>query len=188
MYILPLPPMPDPRIAQFSEATSKSIDHLKSEYSKLQTGRASAAIVEHVHVDAYGQKQELRAVAGISIEDAKTIVVQPWDKGIMNQVEAALSELDLGTAPNSDGVVIRIVLPPMTEERRKDMTKIVHQLAEEARISVRQQRDKVRDEVKEEKDEDLRYTLLEELDTEAGKANDDIESHMKAKEEEVMTV
>ena len=179
----------DARIEQFQAQVEKVLEHLHSEYAKLQTGRANAALVEHVMVDAYGQKQELRSIAGISVDDARTIVIQPWDKGVIQEVETALTQLDLGTSPVNDGVVIRINLPPMTEERRVEMTKIVHQLAEESRISIRQQRQDVHDNIKsEEKDEDVRYTLLEELEKAVGVGNDKVEESKKAKEEEVMTV
>lgn len=179
----------DTRIESFNKQVEKVLEHLHSEYAKLQTGRANAALVEHVLVDAYGQKQELRAVAGVSVPDARTIVIQPWDRGILSQVEAALQELDLGTAPVNDGAVLRVNLPPMTEERRRDMVKIVHQLAEEARISIRQQRQAVHDAIKdEEKDEDRRFTLLEELDKVVKVANDRVEESREKKEEEVMTV
>ncbi|MDA1209307.1 MAG: ribosome recycling factor [bacterium] len=181
--------MADQRIQSFIAQTAKTFEHLHSEYSRLQTGRANASVVEHVLVDAYGQKQEIRAVAGISVDDARTIVIQPWDKAILKEIDAALQVLDLGTSPTNDGNVIRIVLPPMTEERRIQMTKIVHQIAEEARISIRQQRQSVSDDVKKtETDEDVRYTLLEELDKETKIANEKIEVSMKKKEEEVMTV
>jgi len=155
----------------------------------LQTGRANAAIVDHVLVDAYGQKQELRSVAGVSVQDARSLVIQPWDREILSQVEAALNELDLGTSPVNDGVVIRINLPPMTEDRRKEMTKVVQKLAEEARISIRQQRQAVHDKLKaEENDEDQRYTLLEQLEKGVKEANEKIDESRKKKEGEIMTV
>jgi len=179
----------DSPIAAFNQQVEKVLEHLHAEYSKLQTGRANAALVEHVMVEAYGQKQDLRSIAGISVPDARSIVIQPWDKSVLGKVEAALNELDLGTSPVNDGSLIRINLPPMTEDRRKEMTKIVHQLAEEARISIRQQRQTVNDEIKdEENDEDRRYTLLEELEKAVKSGNDKIEESKKKKEEEVMTV
>lgn len=178
----------DPRIETFKNETDKVLHFLHGEYAKLQTGRASAALVENITVDAYGQNQPLKAVAGVSVQDAKTIVVQPWDKSVMQAVETALTKADLGTSPVNDGSVIRINLPPMTEDRRKDLSKVVAQLAEEARVSLRQQRDKLREDIKEEKDEDVRYTLLEELDKAATEGNDKVEDSRKQKEEEVMTV
>jgi len=180
--------MPDPRITLFQADVKKILDYLHAEFAKLQTGRANAALVEHVIVEAYGQKMMLQSVAGISVQDARTIVVQPWDKGVMKQVETALVMADLGTAPVNDGHVLRINLPPMTEERRQSLVKVVHKLAEEARVSLRQQRDKLREEIKREKDEDARYTLLEDLDKAAKEANERVEESRGRKEKEVMTV
>lgn len=179
----------DSRITTFNQEVEKVLHHLHTEYSKLQTGRASSALVDHAVVEAYGQKQPLREVAGISVTDARTIVIQPWDKSIMGNVEKAITILDIGTSPVNDGTVIRINLPPMTEDRRKDMVKIVHQIAEESRISIRQQRQTAHDGIKdEEKDEDLRYSLLEQLDKAVKAANEKVEESMDKKEEEVMTV
>lgn len=181
--------MADQRITTFTQELQKVLQHLHGEFAKLQTGRASAALVESVPVDAYGQVQPLKAVAGISIQDAKTIVVQPWDKSIMQAVEIALNKADLGASAANDGIVIRIVLPKMTEERRQQLTKVVSKLGEEARISVRQQRQKIHEEIKTtEKDEDVRYTLLEASDKAAKDANDKIEEGVSKKEQEVMTI
>lgn len=168
----------------------KTIAHLKEEFSRLQTGRASAALVEHVLVDAYGQTQPLKAVAGISVADARTITVQPWDKGVLSDVETALVKADLGAMPVNEGSLIRIVLPPMTEERRKDLVKVVKQLAEEAKISVRQQRQEVHSSVKkdEERTEDEHRDFENDVQKEVDKANKEIEEMASKKEEEVMTV
>lgn len=181
--------MTDPRISTFTAEVAKVMHYLHSEYAKLQTGQANAAIIENVMVDAYGQKQPLKAVAGISVQDGRTLVVQPWDKSVMQAVDTALQKADLGTSPVNDGTVIRINLPPMTEERRLQLKKIVAQQAEEARISIRQQRQTAHDKIKnEESDEDVRYTLLDSLQKEVDKANAEVEETMKKKEEEVMTV
>ena len=181
--------MPDVRIDAFNAEVEKVLHYLHGEFAKLQTGRASAALVDHIEIEAYGQKQQLKTIAGISIPEVRTIVIQPWDKSIMGDIEKALQQADLGTSPVNDGTVIRINLPPMTEERREQLKKIVHQLAEEARISVRQQRQTVHDKIKnDEKDEDVRFTLLEELDKAVKEGNEKIEESMKKKEQEVMTV
>lgn len=181
--------MADARIDAFRAETEKVMTYLHSEFAKLQTGRANAALIENVSVDAYGQNQPLKAVANISVQDAKTIAVQPWDKAVMQAVETALTKADLGTSPVNDGTMIRLTLPPMTEERRQQLVKLVHQLAEEARISIRQQRQTVHDKIKdEEKDEDVRYTLLEELEKAVKAANEKVEESKKQKEEEVMKV
>src|SRR3989344_196168 len=138
----------DPRMQLFNKEMEEVLKHFHGEYAKLQTGRAHAALIEHAKVAVYGQKQELRTLAGISIQDARTIVVQPWDRGILYEVETALRDLDLGASPVNDGTVIRINLPPMTEERRKHLVKVVHELAEEARITVRQRRQDTLEDIK----------------------------------------
>lgn len=181
--------MDDPRIATFKQEAQKVLEHLRGEFAKLQTGRASAAFVENVSVDAYGQRQPLKTLAGITVQDARSIVIQPWDRGILREVEIALQNANLGAMPASDGSVIRINLPPMTEERRKQLVKLVDKFAEEARISVRQNRQEVHDALKsQEKDEDARYTLLEILQKAVEETNAKIEEMKERKETEIMTV
>jgi ribosome recycling factor len=180
--------MDDPRIAGFKANCEKVLAHLQGEYAKLQTGRANAALVEHIQVDAYGQRQELRAVAGISVSDARTILIQPWDRSIMQAVEKALQAADLGANPVNDGVAIRMNFPQMTEERRTQLTKVVHQQAEEARIAVRKSRQETHDVIKAEKDEDVKETLMEELQKAVDAANASIADMAKRKEEDVMKV
>ncbi len=179
--------MIDPRIATFRTDADKVLAHLKNEFSKLQTGRANAALVEHIMIDAYGQKQDLRSIAGISV-DQRSIVVAPWDRSILGAVEKALSQADLGASPINDGVVIRITLPSMTEERRKHLQKVVNQLAEEARVSLRKHRQVAHDAIKPEKDEDVKETLNQELQKGVDEYNGRIAEMAKGKEEEVMKV
>jgi ribosome recycling factor len=180
--------MSDSRIAAFSADVQKILSFLQSEFSKLQTGRANPALLEHIDVEAYGQRMTLKAVASISVQDARSMVIQPWDKSILQDVERALQQANLGTNPVNDGVVLRINLPPMTEERRRDLGKIVQKLAEEARISVRQARQKAHDLLKQEKEEDVQKTLGDVLQKEVEKANTSIEGARKKKEEELMTI
>jgi ribosome recycling factor len=180
--------MLDPRLAPFHAEVEKILAHLRMEFSKLQTGRANASLVEHVMVEAYGQKVEMRSVAGVSVSDARTIVIQPWDRGVLGDVERALQQANLGVNPLNDGIVIRLSLPPMTEERRVQLTKIVHQLAEDAKIAVRKARQETHDRIKPEKDEDVRETLMEQLQKAVDDANAKIVETAKKKEEEVMKV
>lgn len=180
--------MSDIRISTFTADVEKVLQYLQLEYSKLQTGRANASLVEHIEVDAYGQRQPMKSVAGISISDAKTIVIQPWDRSILQAVEKAIQQADIGINPMNDGSVIRLSLPPMTEERRMQLVKIVQKLAEEARISVRQGRQKAQDAIKEDPNETLRNSLVNELQKEVDKANARIDELRIKKEEEVMTV
>lgn len=180
--------MTDPRIAQFTAEAQKVLQYVQAEFGRLQTGRANAALVEHIDVDAYGQTMPLKGVASISVQDARTIVIQPWDKTVMGAIEKAIQTSNLGLNPMNDGVVIRLNLPMMTEERRKELQKIVHKLAEEGRISLRQHRQKAIDVMKEEKDEDVRSTLEGQLQKEVDAWNTKIDDLRAHKEEEVMKV
>lgn len=172
----------------FTTEGKKILEFLHAEYAKLQTGRANAIMVESAMVEAYGQKQPLKAVAGISVEGAKTITIQPWDKSILNAIEKALMTLDLGTSPVNDGMLIRINLPPMTEDRRKGLVKTVHHLAEEAKISIRNHRHEAKALIEKEDDEDVRYTTLDKLQKLVDDLNAKVEESMKAKEVEVMKI
>jgi ribosome recycling factor len=175
-------------VTTFETETKKILDFLHGEFAKLQTGRANAVMIESAQVEAYGQMQPLKTVAGITIEDARTLLVQPWDRGILSNVEKALIQLDLGTTPSNDGVHLRIILPPMTEERRKSLVKTVHTLAEEARISVRNHRHEAKAIIDKEADEDVKFTGLEDLQKKVDEANAHIDASMKKKEDEVMKI
>lgn len=180
--------MSDPRIATFHQDSDKILQFLQIEFGKLQTGRANASLIEGISVDAYGQKMDMKAVAGISIQDARSIVIQPWDRGVLQAIEKAIQQSDIGVNPMNDGTVIRLNLPPMTEERRIQLGKIVHKLAEEARISVRQARQKAHDAIKQDPNETLRGSLEKQLQTEVDSINGHIDDLRKKKEEEVMKV
>ena len=180
--------MNDPRVAQFRASAESVIQFLLNEYSKLQTGRANAALIENVDVEAYGQRQPLKSLAGISVTDARSIAVQPWDRSVLANVEKALQAGNVGANPVNDGVLIRLNFQPMTEERRLQLAKVVHQLAEEARISIRKHRQEAHDAIKPEKDEDVRETLLEQLQKDVDEFNGKIAETAKKKEQEIMTV
>lgn len=180
--------MPDSRITSFHTDIDKILNFLQIEFSKLQTGRANASLVEHIDVDAYGQKMQMKAVAGISVQDAKTIVLQPWDRSVLQAIEKAIQQSDIGINPMNDGNVIRLSLPPMTEERREQLKKIVHKLAEEARISVRQARQRAHDAIKQDSNETVRNSLQNQLQAEVDTANGKIDELKVKKEEEVMKV
>lgn len=180
--------MTDPRIQSFSKEAKNILNHLQGEFCKLQTGRANASLVEHIDVDAYGSRQPLKTLAGIVVQDARTLVIQPWDPGILADIERAIPMSPLGISPVNDGAVLRINLPPLTEERREQLKKVVHTFAEDARIAIRQSRQKAHDAIKVEKEEDVKRTLERELQRELDTVNELINEARKRKEEEVMKI
>ncbi len=172
----------------FQSQAKKSLDHLHAEFSKLQTGRANSSLVEHLQIDCYGQKSDLRSVASISVQDASTIVIQPWDRSILGDIEKSLQKVDLGASPVNDGTVVRISLPPMTQERREKLVKIVNQLEEDAKISLRQHRHEAQSVIKEEADEDERERGLKDLQKLTDEFNAKIEESASQKTADVMKV
>lgn len=180
--------MADARISSFIADSAKILQHLHGEFGKLQTGRANATLVEHIEVESYGQRMPLKGVASIAVQDAKTITIQPWDKSVLQAIEKAIQIADIGINPVNDGTLIRLILPPMTTERREQLKKIVHTVAEESRISVRQARQKALDAIKQDPNETLRKTLEAQLQKEVDAANGKIDDARKAKEEEVMKI
>ena len=115
----------------------KSIDSLKTELMKLRTGRANAGLLDHVKVDYYGSEVPISQSAQVVVEDARTISITPWDKSMVGAIEKAILASDLGITPNTAGQIIRVIMPPLTEERRRDLTKVVKHEAENARIAIR---------------------------------------------------
>lgn len=180
--------MTDPRIQAFSREAKNIVSHLQGEFGKLQTGRANASLIEHIDIDAYGSRQPLKTLAGILVQDARTLVIQPWDPGILADIERAIQTSTMGISPVNDGTVLRINLPSPTEERREQLKKVVHTLAEDARIAIRQARQKAHDGIKVEKEEDVKRTLEKELQRELDTVNELIDEARKRKEEEVMKI
>ncbi len=175
-------------LTSFQQNAKKVLDHLHQEFAKLQTGRATAAIVEHISIEAYGQRMELKAVASIAIQDAKSMIIQPWDKSVLGAVEKAISQSNIGVSPVNDGVVIRLNFPPMTEERRLQLKKVVKELAEQAKIRVRQDRQQANDALKQIADENEKERTQKDLQKLVDETNEKIDSAAKQKEQEVMTV
>src|SRR5213079_1472827 len=126
--------------AEASKRMKAAIDHLQHEFAGVRTGRASVTILDNVHVDAYGSKMPINQVAGLSIPEPTLIVAQPFDHSLMGAIEKAIRASDLGLNPSNDGKVIRIPLPSLTEERRKELSRHVHKLSEEGRNGIRQVR------------------------------------------------
>ena len=125
---------------------TKSLESLRHELAKIRTGRAHPSLLEHVHVDYYGSEVPIGQAASVTVEDARTLSVTPWDKSMVPLIEKAILTSDLGLNPTTAGQVIRIPLPPLTEERRKDLGRVVHQEGENAKIAIRNiRRDAIHD-------------------------------------------
>ncbi|MBU1032704.1 MAG: ribosome recycling factor [Patescibacteria group bacterium] len=172
---------------------NKVIEHLDSELKNLHSGRANASMVEDLMVQAYDSSMDMKSVASISVPDARTIQIEPWDKNLVKEIEKALLASRLGLAPNISGTVIRLSMPPMTEENRKELVKVVNQKVEQARISVRNVREGTRDKInaqeKEKKiSEDDKFRLQEQLDKVVSEYNEKIEQIGKTKEREILTI
>jgi len=134
----------------------EAVEACRQEMARLRTGRASAALLDGVTVEAYGTRTPLRQLANVSVPEARLIVVQPYDKSIIGDIERAINKSDLGLTPNSDGKLIRLTIPPLTEERRKDLVKVARKLAEEGRVHIRTIRREANDDLKRaEKDGDI---------------------------------
>ena len=180
-------------IEKKKESFENATAHFISEASKIRTGRANPGLVENLLVDYYGTKTPLKQIASINIPEARQILIQPWDKGGLVMIEAALRESELGVNPSNDGQNIRITLPSLTEERRKDFVKTLNQRAEEARISIRNTREDLWKEMQELEhagtiSEDDKFQGKDELQKVVDSYNDQLESVRKKKEEEILTV
>ena len=172
---------------------NKTVDSLKTDLGKVRTGRAHTGILDHVHVDYYGTSMPINQVANITLADARTISVQPWEKKMVGAIERAIRDSDLGVNPSTNGDVIRIPMPPLTEERRRDLTKIVRAEAENARVAVRNIRRDANEHLKKLlKDKDVSEDEERRAQEDVQKMTDrhiaDIDQMLQAKEVELMAV
>lgn len=167
--------------------------HFEDEAAKLRTGRANPGLVEGLLVDYYGTKTPLKQMATITVPEARQILIQPWNRGALVYVETAIRESDLGLNPANDGVVVRITLPALTEDRRKELVKALNQRAEDARISIRTIREEIWKDIQDlEKDgaigEDDKFRGKDELQKIVDEYNGKIEALREKKEKEILTV
>jgi len=172
---------------------NKAIDFLKKDIQSLRTNRANPELITHISVEVYGTKTPLEQLATLSIPEPRTIVVQPWDKNIVKEIEQALSKTDLGFSVNSSEGMIRLSLPPLNEERRKDLVKILHSKLENVRKSLRNIRDSVREEIikterAKEITEDEKYRFFEDLDKLTNEYQEEIKLIGECKEKEINTI
>jgi len=171
----------------------KCVQVFQADLKKMRTGRAHPSLVEHLKVDYYGADMPLNQVANISVEDARTLVVSPWEKTMVSPIEKAIHKSDLGLTPMTAGSVIRLPLPPLTEERRRDITKVVKQDAEAARVSVRNVRRDVLADIKELlKEKEISQDDERKAEVEIQKLTDkfiaEIDQQLAAKEKEILQV
>lgn len=171
----------------------KAVEHIHHEFAGIRTGRASAALLDGIKVEYYGTLTPLNQVASISIPEPRLITVQPWDKSMVNTVEKAILMADLGLNPGNDGQIIRIPIPPLTDERRKELIRFMHKLAEEGRVAVRNVRRDVNDQIKKseaahELSEDNAKRALENIQEITDKYIGEIDELVKKKEVDIMEV
>jgi len=180
-------------VEKSKEQYEKTLEFLKSDISSLRTGRISPSIVEKVKVESYGTSSELVQLAAISSPEPQSIVIKPWDRNILKDVERALQTADLNVNPVVDGDLVRLNFPPLTEESRKELVKILHKKLEEARIALRSQRERVREDVislekSKEISEDEKFQALKDLDSMTKDYNEKIKEIGDNKEKEIMTI
>lgn len=172
---------------------SKSIDSLTDSLQSIRAGRANTSLLDRIYVDYYGQQSPLNQVASLSAPEARLLAIQPWDATLIPEIEKAIQKSDLGITPSNDGKIIRLVIPQLTEERRKDLTKLVGKYAEEAKVSIRNiRRDAMEDIKKAEKakeiSEDDRKTYEEDIQKLTDKYIKDVDGVAADKEKELMEI
>ncbi|MFA7659073.1 MAG: ribosome recycling factor [Candidatus Gastranaerophilaceae bacterium] len=175
------------------EKMEKAINQLRREFGAIRSGRANPLILDKVIVDYYGAPTQLRQMSQVTVQDGTTLVISPYDKSVMKEIEKAIIKAEIGITPNSDGIVIRLAFPPLTEERRRELTKDVRRVGEESKVAIRNaRRDMVDDLKKLEKSENLPEDIVKDNQEEIQKLTDKyvriIETAVDEKEKEVLTV
>ena len=171
----------------------RAVEAMERDFATVRTGRAATSLVERIQVEYYGTMTPRNQLASISVPEPHQIVIQPWDRGVLGAIDKAIQRSDIGLMPNVDGTVVRLIIPPLTEERRKDLAKVVHKRAEEARVEIRNQRRDGTEELrKQEKDGSLgadearrEQDRIEKL---THQWTDQVDRIAKAKEQEIMEV
>ncbi len=180
-------------LLESEERMDKAVAHARHEFSTIRTGRPSPALVERIPVDYYGSEVPLQQLASFSVPEAQLLVIAPFDKGAMESIEKAIQLADLGLTPSNDGVVLRLNFPPLTEERRKDLVKVVKNMAEDGRIAVRNARRSGRQDLEQlgkdgdASDDDV-VRAEKQLDTMTQQSESAINDALAAKEQELMEV
>ncbi len=185
--------MSDSTIQHVQQRMEGSIEHLKREFTGLRTGRASLGLLDHIKIDYYGTPTPLKQVANLAIPESRLITIQPWDTSQIKDIERAITSSDLGLTPSNDGKLIRLPIPPLSEERRKDLVKLSKKYGEESKVQIRGFRRDGNDELKRrQKNNDLTEDELRQLEGENQKLTDKyihlIDDLIKKKEEEILAI
>ncbi len=172
---------------------SAAVEAMDRDFNHIRTGRASTSLVERIQVDYYGTPTPLNQLASISVPESTTVVIQPWDRGVLGAIEKAIQKSDVGITPNTDGTVVRLNIPPLTEERRKELVKLVHKRMEEAKVEIRNHRRDAVDAIrKAEKSAEIgadeAHRQQETVDQLTHKWTDEVDRVGAAKEAEVLEV
>jgi ribosome recycling factor len=172
---------------------ARAVEAMERDLQGVRTGRASTALVERIHVDYYGTQTALNQLAGISVPEPHQIVIQPWDRSVLTAIEKAIIKSDIGVTPTVDGAVVRLSFPPLTEERRRELVRLVHRRMEEARVEIRNLRREAAEQIKKIEREgavgtDESHRVLEALQRTTDRHVADVDRVGGAKEDEVLEV
>lgn len=180
-------------LADADQKMARAIEAMERDLQGIRTGRASTSLVERITVDYYGTQTPLNQLASISVPETHQIVIQPWDRGVLGAIEKAITKSDIGLTPNVDGTVVRLIIPPLTEERRKDLVRVVHKRMEEARVEIRNVRRDAADQLKKEERDgtvgsDESHRHLDQLQKTTDRHVAEVDRRGEAKEQEVLEV
>lgn len=184
---------PDKILEKTKADMQKALDHTRHEFASLHTGKASPAMVESVNVDAYGSSMKIRDVAAITTPDSRTIMIQPWDKGVVNDIKKGIETANIGFNPSVDGNLIRINIPELSKERRQELVKVSHSMAEDGRVGIRAARHEAMTTLKKaEKDKQLSEDDLRIYEKEVQKLtdsfNEEVQNLVASKEKELLQI
>ncbi len=185
--------MPDQAINEAKDKMQNALNYLHEEYGKLQTGRANAALVDGLTIEVFGSTMPLKGLANISIPESNQLAIQPWNRDHLPNIEKAITEANLGLNPSNDGIMIRLIIPPLTEDRRRDLVKLVHKYAEDSRVSIRNARHEALKKIEAmEKNKEISEDELKgkekSLQAVVDEFNTKVEEDSKHKEKDIMTV
>ena len=185
--------LPKQALTAGEEAMKKTIEKVKHDFSTVRTGRANAALLDGIKVESYGSLMALNQVAGVSVPDGRTLEIRPWDMSQLAAIEKAILKSDLGLTPVNDGKLIRISIPALTEERRKEIIKVVNKMSEDYKVAVRNERRNIIDQIKQaEKNKEITEDDRKKYENDSQKLTDTyikkIEELVKQKEEDLMKI